>query len=312
MNRQLNQKDSSESLELMLDVLSNVFGGVILICCLLAILPRHSNPPPLSPVESARSQMLERRIDSAQSQLEDMRQKVADLTDATDSDLVKVLNERAELEVMLQALQKEIGKLDGDKDFSAEIMAVIELGESKALADKLSEITRKIISQENITNVMRDKISAMEKRREALNEQKEAISTGRNYSIRFPKEKADEGNPFPVIIRYGRIYPLSVGKNFEANPAIRKIQINDDATSMKPIPGKGWLLPRDLMKLEETLKSAKKEGLYVSVYLYPDSHTTFNAVKPNFFRVKIDYGMEFIPAKQNLSFGIGGAKPPKL
>ena len=92
MNRQLNQRDSSESLELMLDVLSNVFGGVILICCLLAILPRHSNPPPLSPVESARSQMLERRIDSAQSQLEDMRQKVADLTDATDSDLVKVLS----------------------------------------------------------------------------------------------------------------------------------------------------------------------------------------------------------------------------
>ena len=92
-----------------------------------------------------------------------------------------------------------------------------------------------------------------------------------------------EGNPFPVIIRYGRIYPLAVGVGFEDNPAIRRIQINDDATTMKPIPGKGWLLPRDLMKLEETLKSAKKAGLYVSVYLYPDSQMLSIALSLNFF-----------------------------
>ena len=92
-----------------------------------------------------------------------------------------------------------------------------------------------------------------------------------------------DGDPFPVIIRYGRIYPLAVGGNLEDNPAIRRIQINDDATTMKPIPGKGWLLPRDLMKLEETLKSAKKL-VYTFRYIFIQIHTMLSiALSLNFF-----------------------------
>ena len=45
---------SDDSLELLLDTLCNVFGGIVLIACLLAIIPRATMPPPVCPNQPMR------------------------------------------------------------------------------------------------------------------------------------------------------------------------------------------------------------------------------------------------------------------
>ena len=312
MNRQLSQQDSSASLDLMLDVLSNVFGGIILICCLLAILPRQSTPPPLSPVELARSEMMERRVAAAKTELEALRKEIVKLTDTADPAVATLFQKRDELVNTLQVLQQDIKMLEGDEDFAAEVGAIMALGKSQDLEKQLQEIKRRLVSEENINKAMLDKVAHIEKRQKALDKQRKEIVSGRQYSVRFPKEKLDDSDPFPIIIRYGRVYPLVVGKGFKENPAIRSVPIDDDATAVKPIPGMGWVLPKDVVKLKEALEAARGKRLYISVYLYPDSHAVFNHIKPHFFAAKVDYGMEFVPTSRNLTFSSEGSKPPKL
>jgi hypothetical protein len=65
MKRRLQSASESDSLELLLDTLCNVFGGIVLIACLLAILPRQEMSSPLMPSESASAEMLERRLIAA-------------------------------------------------------------------------------------------------------------------------------------------------------------------------------------------------------------------------------------------------------
>jgi len=312
MNRKLFQQDSSSSLDLMLDVLSNVFGGVILISCLLAILPRHATPPPLSPVDLAKSEMIERRIDAAKSELEKIKEKIEKLSENEAPEMVALLQKRKKLNDTLLAIQEEIKHLNGKEDIAAEIEAILALGKSEEMAKRLQKLQQLLASEENLSKAIREKIDFLESRLKSLNKQLKDTNAGRQYAVRFPKEKGDEGNPLPIIVRYGRIYPLVIGENLKQNPSVRRTPVGEDATIMKPIPGRGWVLPRDTDKLKETLRTAKGEQLYVTVYLYPDSHSSFNNLKTLIFAAKIGYGLEFVPADRSLTFSSEGSKPPKL
>lgn len=313
MNRKFNQLGGDSSLDLMLDVLSNVFGGVILISCLLAILPRHSTPPPLLPEAQAKSEMIERRIDAAKNQLEELEAKIKEMNDLSNPLLAELQQERQTLNEALKAIQVEVEELNERADLGAEIEAISALGSSDKMATRLRKIQQRLASEDNLNKAIQTKMTFLEGRLEKLNKQLKSTSEGRQYAVRFPREKGNNGNPFPIIVRYGRIYPLNVGKSFDPNPSIRRTPVgDDDAVIMKPVPGKGWVLPRDADLLKATLRAASGQRFYVTIYLYPDSHSVFNDLKTQIFAARIGYGLEFVSANRSLTFSSKGAKPPKL
>ena len=63
--------NSEESLDLLLDTLCNMFGGIILISCLLALLTGQKNTAPGNPAEisGAQGRLLAERIEAAKSEL---------------------------------------------------------------------------------------------------------------------------------------------------------------------------------------------------------------------------------------------------
>ena len=87
------------------------------------------------------------------------------------------------------------------------------------------------------------------------------------------------GNPFPIILKYGRVYPLAEGVTLEDSATIKRTATGlGDAFLAEPIKGRGHQLPAASNDLRETLKVAKRESLYVSIYVYPDSHDVSGAV----------------------------------
>jgi len=312
MNRKLGQFDSTSSFDLMLDVLSNVFGGVILISCLLAILPRHSAPPPLWPAQRANSEMIERRIESAKSELAKLRSEIDRLSSSPNASMAGLYTERDELRKTLESLDRELGTLAEEEKEEAESSAAVALGNVEGLAIALKKLEGILSDAENTQTAMREKIKFLEKRMKTLGEKIREMGEGQFYAVRFPKERGRGDRPFPIMVHYGRVYPTLVGDPLEGNDAVRKLPVDEDAVMMSCIPGKGYLLPRDAASLLETLREAKKRGCYVSIYLYPDSHGMFQELKSQIFAAKIGYGLEFVEKDRRLIFSSEGSSPPEL
>jgi hypothetical protein len=312
MNRKFNQLDPSASLDLMLDVLSNVFGGVILISCLLAILPRHSAPPPLWPSDLANSEMIERRSDAARQQLESLNREIKRIEESGDSRMASFCAERDRLKTTLESLEKDIDALSEQEESMAESRAIIASGSIAELSATLQKLEVELAAAENLNAATAGKIAFLEKRLKSLEEEKREIAKGKVYAVRFPKEKGDGGSPLPILLRHGMIYSMAVGADLDENTAIRRIPVDDDAFIASPVPGRGWVLPKDIAILARTLRAAKARGLYISIYLYPDSHGKFQDLKAQIFAAKIGYGLEFVPTERNLIFSSEGSKPPEL
>jgi hypothetical protein len=309
MSRKLEQVDSSSSYDLMLDVLSNVFGGVILISCLLAILPRHVAPPPLLSADLAKQEMTERRIAMAESELDQILIQTQRLEDRTSSELVTALSERVALKKILESLNTELATIRELELKLVDDKVTPMKGTVRRADQQLRNIKTQLIAAEKLNRALKEKLKTIEKEAKDQNSEK---GEGEYYYVQLPQEKGALVNPFPIIIRHGKIYPTNVGSALIRNKSLRRTMIDEDVERVIPISSQGWLLTRDVTLLSATLRAAVSEGYSISVYLYPDSYDVFQDFKNELFKAKIRYGVEFLKVGHTMKFSSEGSSPQEL
>ncbi len=313
MKRRLSRDDSTGSMDLMLDILTNVFGAVILIACLLAILPRHSAPSVLLPVAEAKSDMLERRIERAEKELADLQRELARVEESIDPQRASQAARLDSLKETLAFLKAEIERMSRGEEVLAEAQALSALGRREELERELKNLKQQVVSAESLAKASQEKIDFLSRRKSELESQIKGAERGKTQTVRFPREKGQAGNPFPIILKYGRVYPLAEGVTLEDSATIKRTATGlGDAFLAEPIKGRGHQLPAASNDLRETLKVAKRESLYVSIYVYPDSHDVFQSLKELIFESNLRYGIEFIPSERSMRFSSAGSKPPEL
>lgn len=312
MNRNLRNTSSAGSLDLMLDILCNVFGSVILIACLLAILPRHSSFEPIWPANEARTQLIERRIEFAEKEIERTRTLIEKLKDSIDPELAKMMERRDSLKETLVMLEEELEQLSSQEEFEAEARAFIALGRIEDLREHLTTMKQELAKLKAIDEVGDEKIAYLKNRETSLKDKLKEWEQGQVAPVRLPKEKRPGGNPFPVIVRHGEIYPLVIGANLRDNPAVGRLALDEDAFRARPLKGKGAPLPDGKASLIATLRAAKERGCYITAYVYGDSHGQFQELKSLIAECQLSYGLEFKEAGQELNFASEGTSPPKL
>lgn len=296
----------------MLDTLCNVFGSVILIACVLAILPRQTMPPSLV-LDELTGIMLERRIEFAEGELERLTEEIDLFEVASDPDLATLQNRRDSLKQTFGALQARATVREDAEIDSAALRAIAAQGNPTLLASRLQELKAGLAEIEAASKVAEEKIAFLEKRLKKLQAEAKALKGGRVNLVRFPRERAQRRDPFPIIVWRGAIYPLQVGVHLNDNPAIHRIPwMDDDAFSAKPVEGQGWTLPADKEALKATLRATERRGLTISIYLYPDGHELFQDLKSEIFEAGGTYGIEFVDAGRTLNFGSTGTQPPEL
>lgn len=312
MKRRLNGAGDSDSLELLLDTLCNVFGGIVLISCLLAIIPRQQMPPPLLPTHSAEEEMIERRMIAAEQEARRLQAEMDRLSESTHPELAELQARRdslKELQERLEAGIKERADLELDE---AKARALVARGNKEALEERLAELGAQKSKTENLFNVTTDKIRFLEERSKNLSEDSTKLSEGKVQAVRFPRERDTAASSFPIIIRYNAVYPLAIGRHMRPNPAIQKIPPTAESFQVKPIPGQGITLPKDDSDLHVTLKAANAEKHYAALYLYPDSHAVFSDLREALIKAGLKYGLKFVGSEQELNFGPQGNSPPEL
>lgn len=302
-----------DSLELLLDTLCNVFGGIVLIACLLAIIPRAALPPPLLPTAEASTQMTERRIVSARAELQRLEREIKGLPQSVDPERTALQNRRDSLARTVDARRTTRKEIEGKETSEANARSIVASSDPDALNEALERIKRQVVGEENLANASEEKIRFLEERMKLLSEEAETLGKGKVQAVRFPRERMKDGSPFPIIAQYAQLYPLLIGNQLEANKAIhREPSADRDGFRADPIPGNGIALPDSRPLLMATLKSAASKGHYVSIYLYPDSHEVFQELRNALADEKIPYGLEFEESEHRLSFSSSGSAPPEL
>ncbi|MCH7224558.1 hypothetical protein [Haloferula sp. A504] len=312
MKRRLHLK-GNESLDLMLDTLSNVFGGIILIACLLALIPRHDSLTPILEIQQTKGEMLERRLAAAKGQLEKVLKMIADQEDAEGLENPELAMRRQQLRELAEQLREE-KKIREDAEYSdAEFELLARSGDPEEMEREVQRLKRLVAEAEGKAKSIEEKSEFLTARLEALKSEVEDLKDGIREELRFPRERRTAKGPFPVIVWSNSIYPLHTGADFAANPAVRRLELPESEGFLaRPIMGSGIEEPSDSGPFMAALRKAKEENLYVTIYLYPDSHKIFRKLKSALFEAGIAYGIEFVERDQNLAFGPDGTKPPEL
>lgn len=312
MKRRLNGGGGGDSLELLLDTLCNIFGGIVLIACLLAILPRQKMPPPLMPAESAKEEMTERRMIKATEEIARLKSDIAQLSQSTDPKIAELQSRRNSLNELLESLQKNAKEKDDLEINEADVRAIAAKGDPKLLEEKLKELKLQKSKNESKHAASIEKIRSLEQRSKNLTEEAENLGKGKTQAVRFPRERAAKSSPFPIIIRYNRVYPLEVDGGKCHNPAVERRKIDEDVIRVSPVPGRGIAKPLDDADLISLLKAMARKGYYATLYLYPDSHGVFNDLTQAMGNAGMTYGLDFVVADTELNFGSNGSAPPEL
>ena len=310
-NRQLS--NHNDPLELMLDTLSNVFGGIILISCLLALIPRHESRVSISIENQAHGEMIERRLSSAKEQLAEAEAAIEALAGEDDTGLGTLDLKRNKLETLVVKLRSESKSVEDSELSNAELEALARSGDPEKLRKELERLHRIAAEKEGMSKSILEKIKFLSGRLDSLSKEVEDLKKGLTQQLRFPRERGGKKDPFPVIVWGGAVYPLTTGAALAPNPAlVIEPTTGGDGIITKPIRGKGFENPTMDREFIAGIKAAKNKGKYVSIYLYPDSHAVFRELKDALFQEGIAYGIEFMPAFHVMAFGSDGTMPPEL
>ncbi len=313
MKRKRQLSNQTDSLELMLDTLSNVFGGIILISCLLALIPRHESRVSISIENQARGEMIERRLSAAKERLAEADSAIKKLAGQDNTGQGALDLKHYELETLIKKLRTESKVIEDSEISNAELHAMAKSGDPEVLGKELDRLRRIVVEKEGMSKSILEKIKFLAGRLDTLSTELKDLKMGITQQLRFPRERGGKKNPYPVIVWGERLYPLSIGDNLSPNPAVvMESTPGGGGLIAKPIKGKGCDNPLNDRDFMAGIKAAKKKNGYISIYLYPDSHAIFRELKTALFKEGIGYGIEFVPAFRMLSFGPSGTKPPEL
>lgn len=300
--RKLHQQQEG-SLDLLLDTLTNVFGGIILIACLLALLARDAPPPPET--SNTQSQLLTVSYQNALKELQQVQQRVQQLEEYNQ------LSKRAELNATLTQLTAQLVNIQQSEKENAESAILSQQGQKKA-KNNLATIKENIqntidqIDKNNKTQpALQEQINALKADQKKLAHELEQLPEKAPEELRYPREHSTSQNAKYIVLQHGKIYPcfqqgsVSEHMDVEALPGL---------TRMKPNPLKG-IVPTDIKNIQSLLKEFQEANCYSALELHKDSYDTFRKLKPLLLKAGVDYGINLSDASI-ISFGSEGADPP--
>lgn len=314
MKRKLHS-NQQDSLDLLLDTLCNVFGGIIMIACLLAMLsrPQVSKAPttPENPIDHESGILMEKRIEMAQAELDGLEKLRAQLQSEDDPSLRPLITQLAALKKTAEKMRQEKAKQDEIATLKAKEKVRDSSNEIARLREQEQEIEKKLGIADRNTEAAAHMRQALEKQLADLQLELEDVETLKIEKLRFPRERTINKTASPIIVQYGQVFPLydSAGN---ASPRVSQVaSVNGTFTAFAK-KGEGFNPTLQAAALREILKQLGSGNRYLTLYVYPDSYATLRELKKLIYELGVDYGMNLREEKSVLLFDPNGAKPAPL
>jgi hypothetical protein len=305
------RQPSQDSLELLLDTLCNVFGGIILITCLLALMNNKKSEGNQMPTSGKGSgQLIEQRLLSASSELERLKMLQIKLESADDAETRLLAAEHNDLQKTLERLRRE--KSDTTP---SEIAPVLDPGEEVVkMRSKAEEAQAKLAEASSEESALKARATQITARIEEIQKMIGEKKKSQTQKLRFPKEGVNNKQPWFVAIKSGEVYPIYIPSG-ELFPGVTRKDIDSDRYSITLNSGGGWDMDQIQSQLAPLLGQIARSGGYVSMLIYGDdkSFDTFKSVKELIFSQGLKYGVEVLPSETPIFFTTkGGSSAPPL
>lgn len=303
-------RNSSDSLELLLDTVCSMFGAILLIAILVALMAQTTKV--VSSSDQASAEMLRRKIATAETDLAETQRLAARISVSAVNPNAALAEEKRQLEETLAAARAQRDRMSTQLqdqiarqtfDFSAEWKKL--LADLRALERRQEETTNAIKTQEQNGARLNGRVAEISK---LIQHEKEA----RIVTLRFPKERARTKRSFPIICKFGKIYPLRGADDRKNDKTIAWKATDGDSELTRPIEALGWTTTGHKADIDQLLRSVPKGEMYLTLYVYPDSFDAFHALRDQAAAAQIDFGVELEPAGANLIWGSKGTTPPPL
>jgi hypothetical protein len=312
----LEEDDSDDSLDLLLDTLCNAFGGIILITLLIALMSQEAHDSSLAP-KSFRTQVLleDQRIAKIDGEIEIEESMTLALPDANVSDseekAMALAREKAKLEKQREETNADISR------FQRRLASIPtnSTNLAKDLENRKRELTERNQALTGRNGQLR---SAIEESRGVLNESNAAIGEAkreRTEHLRLPKEKKDKGKGYLwILVKHGKVYPCHHPDKEQmftitesTTPLGRKVYWH------KPKMDQGFDPSRHRASLAAYFRTVKPRTEYLAfrVFVTNDCFKAFNEAKRLATDMKIGYSWKPIDDVFGLT-SVGESGGPEL
>ena len=307
--------NNSDSTGLLLDTVCNVFGGIILIAILVALLAQETESQiPSESINSAKVQLLQRKLDRKMAEVATLKERRSKL----EQDWAKQNNPKtkplveslATSKQSLAAVQSEIRQ---SRDKLKDLLVLNSTELLKKIEQNLAAARKKIARQEAGLHVQQSKLDTLKEKEVELLAQKNAAKEQRTVRMRLPRERAITKSPVWIIVRHGKLYPTHL-RSKSGSKTLNKESIKWDegvvGDKAFPIASKGMNITDNHLEWSNYLSSIDRQDEFLSFAVWPDSFASFNIAKRQAVSLRIEYGWEPEPEDYEIVFVTTGGSIP--
>jgi hypothetical protein len=303
-------RSNSDSLELLLDTVCSMFGAIVLIAILVALLAQTAKVMPASAQASA--EMVQRRIATAEADLAQLTALLKPLVVSAGDPTAALAAEKRQLEQALAAARGKQEQMKGQIQEQAAKETVDYGSESKKLSAELRNLERHRAELLNAIKTQQENRARLEGRAAEISKLIQREKDARVVTLRFPKERAQTKESFPIIFKYGKIFPLLDETGERNKRSIAWKSDDGDGHVSLTIETAGWDFKADRASVQNLLGKISARDYYLSLYVYPDSFSAFQSFRDYAAGSGWDFGIKLVRPSVTLIWGSKGTTPPPL
>lgn len=281
------KREEGDSLDLLLDTMCNLFGGIIFVALLVALLAGDDASKKVNPSRSPSQDLLEREIANLEEEEQSLKQVLEEETkqgaskvSAEDQAAVKTL--KNELEALRQALQLASGGPSEGQDLGQ------FLQEAK---ERKSNLEKEAIRLENQKKSLKEEKERLAKRMADLKKRGEEAVEEKIQGFRFPRERASSKKPYWILLSGDEVFPVQKADSgwsyWEKYVTVRSSPNRDE---IRPIAGRGLKSEKEIRDVFSGISSA---SFYPVFFVAPDSFGRFRKAREIALKMGFEFGANF-------------------
>jgi hypothetical protein len=283
----IRRRSLTDSLQLLVDTICNLFGSIVIISLLMALLSKDAAPD----ATAGQSADIQRQIQQTQTDLEETRRfQSTILPNAEDTQRLALADKIAELKTLVSS---NLALVQSNTAPATSTTAVADIPVEDLLASK----------------------TALETQLAALTNQLDRVRQANTRQLRLPRERATGKKTYYVICRFGKIYPVHIfreGQRERNNHTITWDQAPYGGSTATPRRELGLDPATSLAGFASIFTDLAAQTYAVHFLVYPDSFPAFLAARQIPLNRNYDTGWEFYTEDRTVVFSSRGSAPPAL
>jgi hypothetical protein len=300
---------SGDSLELLLDTVCSMFGAITLIAILVGLLANTGDPH--STARQSSADMTRRRIATAEADLKDAESLKVRLPKPDDSQIAASAIERKQLVEDLKEARKNEARASKDLQDSLRGQGESLNNDWNKLEQDRKALQRRIAEETNAIKAQEENARRLQLRIKEIGGQIQHEKEGRVVKLRFPREREKTKQPYPIICKFGKIYPVR-DASMEQNMTMIK-WVNEGRGKLSiPIDSEGWSPEKDEPAIRGMFHALSGSEFYVIFIVFPDSFDAYHDLRDRVTSAKLDFGLSIEPVNASIHWSEDGHTPPPL